>query len=74
MSRRTYGNRISSLEERIAGTREELAELAGTVMAKFIRRVLNELHLTDEQQAIADEAVPRRLAEVREALARGGTE
>lgn len=74
MTRRTYGNRLTTLEERIAGTREELAERVATIMVKFINDVLDDLELTVEQRAVASKAVPRRIEEMKAALERGGTE
>lgn len=74
MKGRSYGNRLSTLEQRMADTEERLAERLGTLMAGLLRDLLADLDLTDEQQAIASEAVPRHLAEMKEAIIRGGTE
>lgn len=74
MNRRTYGTRLSTLEQRMADTEEALAERLGTLMTDLLRGVLDDLGLTDEQRAIASEAVPRHLAEMKDAIARGGTE
>lgn len=74
MTRRTYGTRLTALEERIAGTAEELAERVATIMVKLINNVLDDLELTTEQRENASASVSRRIEEMKDALARGGTE
>lgn len=49
-----------------------LPERVAVVMADLLRGVLDDLELTPEQRAVAAVVVPRRLAEMREALESGG--
>lgn len=48
-----------------------LPERVAVVMAELLRGVLGELALSPEQRRVADVVVPRRLAELREALEAG---
>ncbi|MFR0358636.1 hypothetical protein [Streptomyces sediminimaris] len=48
-----------------------LAERIGGLMADLLDGVLDELHLSAEQRAVADELVSRRLGLLREAVAGG---
>ncbi|MFJ9376829.1 hypothetical protein [Streptomyces sp. NPDC101455] len=64
---------LDQLEGRAQKQHDALAEHAGQSMATFICRVFRDVGLTPEQQARADEAVPRWLAVMQRELSDGST-